>query len=372
MRPRVLIAIATDAIGGPGKGLLQFLRCGGADRCEPLMTSFWMGPPGRWPFGDAVHRTKVPFAVLTQRWTLDPLLIPQALRIVREHRIQILQSHGYKGHLLCLALRLCTGLPWIAFVHGWTEENRKIALYTKLEKTIVRFADRVVAVSDSIVRRLNADWIGREKIVIIHNAVDPEEHGGDGGDIRREWGVGSDPLVGVVGRLSPEKGQLYFVEALALLMERFPRLKGMLVGDGQDREQLERRVRELGLGERVLFAGHQERMAPFYRAFDLVVLPSLSEGMPNAALEAMLFARPVVATRVGGIPEVVVDGVTGTLVPERSPEALAGAVATLLGEPSRRERYGAAGRERVMAEFSPRSRVDRIVTLYEELLARRA
>jgi glycosyltransferase involved in cell wall biosynthesis len=374
MKPRVFISIATSVIGGPGKGLLQFLRLGGAQVCDPVVAGFCIGTQ-RGQFDVAMGGMDVPFELLRQRLTYDPLLVPQALRIVRRYGSNILQSHGYKSHLLCLILKRLTGLPWIAYVHGWTSENLKIKVYNALDQVQLGFADRVVVVSESLIRKLNLGWIAEDRVRVVPNAVDPDEFVLPAGavDVRRRFGIADDcMLLGVIGRFSPEKGQLVFVEALPAIRRGFPGVRVLFVGDGQDQARVRARARELGQEDAVVFAGYQKELAPFYNALDLVVMPSLSEGMPNVALEAMLCGKPVVATCVGGVPEVVQDRVTGRVARPRDPAHLAECILEALREPGCLKSYGEAGRKRVLTEFDPRQRVRRIAGLYDEVLLKAA
>lgn len=369
MKPRVFIAMASSILGGPGKGLVQFFKNGGLESCYPLCITYVIDHSGKTDFTHAIENAGVMVVPLRQKHTLDPCLISQALEIVRSERCDLLQSHGYKSHVLCAALHWRTGLPWIAFVHGWTSENIKMRVYHCLEKTLVPFATRIVAVSDSISRRLV--FVSANKIRVIPNAVDPAEVeiGNSGRNVRESLCIPPQALVaGVVGRFSPEKGQTYFLRALALARERIPHLIGILVGDGQDRQALEAEVATLGLSGSIHFTGHVTNVAEYYRAMDLVVMPSLSEGMPNVALEAMLFGKALVATRVGGIPEVVVDGVTGRVVESRDSDQLASAMCSLLESRVLLDSHGQAGRQRVLAEFSPALRTRRILDLYHEVL----
>nr|WP_241158791.1 glycosyltransferase [Nitratidesulfovibrio vulgaris] len=171
-----------------------------------------------------------------------------------------------------------------------------------------------------------------------------------------------------MGRLSPEKGHIHFLRALARARQTEPRLVGLLAGDGPGADMLRREADMLGLAHAVTFAGHVSRVARVYRALDVAVLPSLSEGMPNAALEAMLHGLPVVASHVGGVPEVVRDGETGLLVPPGDEAQLAAALVALCADVERRKALGARGRERVLGHFAPHQRAERILGLYHELL----
>lgn len=372
MKANILILIDTYAIGGPGKVILQFLHNGGKDVCVPVVAGFWRGPECSWQFREAVEASHVRFEVLRQRYAFDPAVIPNAARLVREHRIDLVESHGYKAHVVALALKLWLKLPWVAYVHGWTSENLKVELYNWLDRTLVRFADRIVPVSRDLGKRLRLRPAAALKMVCIPNATSPVETTESGDELRERLGVqANDMLLAVVGRLSPEKGQRDFIRAFSLISACNKTLKAVLVGDGQDREALKVLIAQLGLEEQIRLVGYQEQVSHYYRACDVVVIPSLREGMPMVALEAMMYARPIVATSVGGILEVVVDHETGRLVPPAAPEEMATALKALLNDPQERHRLGRAGLERALREFNPQIRVKRIAELYTVLLEKR-
>jgi glycosyltransferase involved in cell wall biosynthesis len=369
VKPNVLINIDTYAIGGPGKLILQFLKNGGRDICNPLVAGFWRGPEGKWQFRDAVEELSVDFAVLRQAFAYDPLVLMQAYRLTRKSDINILESHGYKSHVICLALKRLLGIPWIAYVHGWTSENLKVELYNRLEKKLVRFADRIVPVSHNLGERLALGSDYAKKLSHIPNAVEPVAPDKQFADVRSQLGISETTLLlAVVGRLSPEKGHRYLLEALPTLLKACTDIKVVFVGDGQEREALLADIDRLCLKECVKLAGYQEDVSSFFNACDVLVMPSLSEGMPMAALEAMSFAKPVVATLVGGIPEVVVNGKTGLLVEPQNPAALAYALSDLLHNVERMKEFGCAGRARVESEFGPAARVRSVDDLYQRVL----
>jgi len=368
MRPRVFISLATSKLGGPGKGLLQFLRSGGFELCDPVLVDFVTESGCESEFARVMRLSGANVAELRQNKKFDMNLVDQAESIVKREGCQILQSHGYKSHVLCALLKRRVRLPWVAFVHGWTSENMKMHCYRIVEMGLVTLATRVVAVSEALGKRLPG--IAQRKMTVIPNAVDPAElNDSSGRDVRHELGISGEALVvGVVGRLSPEKGQIFFLKALARTRQRVPNAVGILLGDGQDRAMLEAEAARCGLAGAVYFTGHVSGLGDYYRAMDLVAMPSLSEGMPNVALEAMIFGKPVVASRVGGVPEVVVEGETGFMVTAGDSESLAVALIRMLESPSRMQAMGEAGRRRALDNFSPTARVDRVLELYKELL----
>jgi glycosyltransferase involved in cell wall biosynthesis len=361
--------IDTYNIGGLGKGILLFFKNGGRDLCAPIIAGFWRGPEGKWQFRDAVKALDIRFEVLRQTFAYDPSVIFDALKVVRANNVDILESHGYKGHIVCLVLKKLTKRPWIAYVHGWTNENLKVALYNMIEKVVVRFADKIIPVSENVRTRLHLGWKANARAVVITNAAEFVRINKESVCQRERYGVLKDEiLIIVVGRLSPEKGVSYFIDALKTVADKFANVKAVIVGDGQERETLAKKIKQEGINNKIALAGYQEDVNSYYSACDIVCLPSLSEGMPYVALEAMMFAKPVVATDVGGIPEVVLDGKTGILVEAKNPMALADALLYLMGDPWRMKELGIAGKLRVEAEFNPLNRAQKISQVYQSVL----
>ena len=235
-----------------------------------------------------------------------------------------------------------------------------------------RRADRVVVVCDALRRRAAREiGVGPEKVTTIPNGIDttvwvprePEQA------LRERWGIAlGDRVVGIVGVLTPVKGHRYFLEAAMRLAWDRPGVKFLVVGDGPLRKDCERLAHEFAIGDRVIFPGSQNDTAPYLALMDIVVCSSLSEGMSMSLLEAMAMGKPVVATRTGGNPEVVADGVTGLLVPVRDGLALAKAIERLLDDPEAAAQMGRAGRARAEREFTVRGMVRRMEDLYAGLL----
>lgn len=368
-QPKVLIAMASGILGGPGKGLVQFLKNGGSQACYPVVINYKL--PHEREDTEFVLKMRSAGAIvedIVQKKTFDFSMVEQSLALIKKYNINILQSHGYKSHILCWMLHRKTRLPWVAFVHGWTSEDFKIRVYNFIDKTMPLFADEVIAVSESLRSRLLPSL--RRRCRVIPNAVAPDELADDPArDVRAELGIPRDALVaGVIGRFSPEKGQLVFIRALAKAREKEPRLHGLLVGDGQDKPLLEKEITKYKLNNNIFFTGHVRGLGAYYRAIDIQVMPSFSEGMPNAALEGMYMSLPLIASKVGGVPEVVLDNDTGLLLPAGDTEALAVAMLKLCADSELRASMGLAGKTRVMEHFLPDVRVNRILEVYSRIL----
>jgi glycosyltransferase involved in cell wall biosynthesis len=239
-----------------------------------------------------------------------------------------------------------------------------------------RFADRVIAVSEDV-RSFHAAHTGipEEKLVTIENGVDIGRFAGlqsAGSAVRKELGFDHAALViGVVGRLTPPKDHSTFLKAAALILQKAPQTRFLIVGDGPLRKDLELQAQRLGLGKPLVFAGLRTDIPAVLAALDVLVFSSLWEGLPVALLEGMAAARPVVATAVGGIPEVVAPDKSAFLVPPGDAVALSQACLRLASDPATRRSMGQAGLERVAALYGIDAMIDRTAALYAKLLQER-
>jgi glycosyltransferase involved in cell wall biosynthesis len=212
------------------------------------------------------------------------------------------------------------------------------------------------------------------RVSVIHNGVDCERFRPERNRTYARFMLDAPlegPIIGAVAGFRPEKGHDVLIDAMRLLGTAAPAATLLLLGDGPLRGAVERSVARLGLADRVIFAGGRRDVDRLLPACDLVVLPSREEGVPVSALEAMACGLPVVATRVGGTPEVVEEGRTGLLVPPCDARAIAAAVLHLLRNPERARSLGKEGRDRVLARFEAREMVRRTTDLYGDLMERR-
>lgn len=246
--------------------------------------------------------------------------------------------------------------------HGYFSPP-KAALFKAVERASARVTHRIVTLTEGDLQdHLREGIAPPDRFVTIPSGVALE-------GFRRPAGPSPHgETIGCVARLVEVKGPLDLLEAMAHVAARFPRARLLLVGDGPLRAQVEGRIRDLGLQDRVVLAGRLEDPAPALREMDVFALPSHNEGMGRAAVEAMAAGLPVVATRVGGLPDVV-SADAGILVPPRDPVALAEALCRLLGDPDLRRRLGDGGRARA-ERFSDRVMFESLERLYADVLAR--
>jgi len=247
-------------------------------------------------------------------------------------------------------------------------------LFRAIETMLARTTDRLVAVSPEVRDELVALRVAPErKFSVVRLGIELEPRvrfDGDAAEVRRRHGIGADKfVVGWFGRMTAVKRTEDLLTMLAGVRERGVDALLLLVGDGDDRERLEQRAHDLGLARSCLFLGYQDDVAPWYAICDAVVLTSASEGTPVTIIEALAAGRAVVATRVGGVPDVVDEGETGFLVRPRDTHALAERLEILARDPNRRAEMGRLGRVRVLERYAVERLVDDVDGLYRELLA---
>jgi glycosyltransferase involved in cell wall biosynthesis len=304
-------------------------------------------------------------------------------RLIRRERPDILHTHTAKAGTVGRVAALLAGgrrPPIVVHTfHGHVLRGYfgplRTWFFRQLERWLARHTTALIAVSPQVRDDLVALGVApAERFVVVRLGVELGERvtGEQDGrtESRRYLGIGPERFaVGWIGRMTPVKRTDDVLVAFKQLRETGVDAVLCLVGDGPDRPQLEQRAHELGVIRDTLFLGYQEDVAPFYAAFDALILPSSNEGTPVSAIEALAAGRPVVATRVGGVPDVVQEGEDGFLVEPGATDDLAERLARLAREPELRERMGRAGRDRVLPRYAVERLVDDIDRLYRSLLA---
>lgn len=281
--------------------------------------------------------------------------------------IDLVCSHEYRTAVLCFLLSRGGGVRWCAFSRGSTRENVRTASFHLVEKALIRFAHRIVAVSNGERRRLRRYLIPETRVVVVENAVDPSLiASAPRKDIRRRLGFAPDSVVCVcAGRFSAEKGQVHLVEAARTVAARDGRLRVVMFGDGPDLPRIRKKIRDAGLEHTIICPGYESSLSSYLRDCDILVNPSLSEGMPNVVLEAMALEVPAVATAVGGVPELVEDGHTGRLVAPGSGQSLARGIMELAHNPRLRRSMGKAARKRIEGKFTSGAQFTKLCGVYD-------
>jgi glycosyltransferase involved in cell wall biosynthesis len=322
--------------------------------------------------GIAVH-------LLRARNRFDPLALGRLVRLLREGRFDILHSHLFRADIYAgLAVaRLGERRPLLVSTRHNDDRFFLNPFVGLVHYGVSARQDLIIAISDHIARFTVSRGVRHpERVRRVYHGLEPpltQALEREGQQIRQELGIGPDAfLVGNVGRLALQKGQRHLIAAMPLLLERVPRARAIIAGGGDLEDYLRVLASDMGVAERVHVLGPRKDVPALMHAVDVFVMPSIWEGFGLVLLEAMAAGRPIVASRVATIPEVVADGETGLLVPAGDPLALADALAQLAEDPDRAARMGEAGRERLRRQFSVEKMVGDTELLYRELLDERA
>ncbi len=302
---------------------------------------------------------------------LDLAALVRLAGLLRRTKPQIVHAHDSLSFWLAgLAARL-SRFPVRVVVHKRTDHLP--GRFGRFRYN--HFADRVIAISGAARESLLKASVAEEKVALIYSSVDSERFTPKDGSLaagfREEMGFSAEwPLVGTIGTLAARKGQTYLLEAARTILQSRPETRFLICGRGPLQASLKARAQELGVGERVVFLGERDDVRPLLAALQVFVLPSLAEGLGVSALEAMAVGKPVVASRVGGLAEVVEDGRTGFLVSPGQAEQLTAAITRLLEDASLREILGKNARLRVETVFSRERMIERTEEVYYSCCSR--
>jgi glycosyltransferase involved in cell wall biosynthesis len=279
--------------------------------------------------------------------------------LCRDQQIDVIHTHMTKAHNFGVMLRMRSGIPCVA-----AAQNRSMQLHWM-------WNDKVIAVSEAT-RRYHRwfNLVRNSKIDVVHNFIDDRQFEDLDSRARRplraRWGVPGDvPAMAVVGDVIPRKGAIHLIRALPAILHQAGDVRVFMVGPnyGTYHKRVRAEAERLGVADQVIWLGHRKDVPRVLTAADVFVLPTLEDNLPLAILEAMALGLPVVSTRVGGIPECVISGVTGEVVRPRNAKALAAALVPLLQDAELRQKYGAAGRKLMQERFSVESQVPQIETI---------
>ncbi len=368
---RVLDLRDTHEIGGPGKTILETYRAIDRDRFDLHLAVFRSAVDREdTPFLKACREIGMPVHEIAGRGPYDPGQVWRLAQLVRKLEFAIVHPHEQSSDAITYAMSLTHKVPIVTTAHGWIGNTPKQRAMVALDKRVMRRFDRVIAVSDRIRRDLITAGVPPDRIRLLHNAIVIANYRRDTAAGILESLVGKvlpRPVIVSIGRLSPEKGHVDLVEALRLMATRGRHVSTVLAGDGPSRAELTARIRAAGLQEWVHLPGYVTQPARLLQDADLMVLPSHTEGLPNAALEALAMRVPVLATDVGGTPEVVFDGETGMLIPARSPERMAAGIIDFLDNRARWQQWTERGCKMVEEQFNFTIRTRKLEALYQEM-----
>lgn len=365
----------TDRVCGPGKTIIETAKAASRGEFRHKIGLLLLERETHNAYLDAATEQGVEVIPLRLAHRFDPRVIQRIVRVIREHRIDLVHSHDYKSDMLAWAAARFHRVPIMTTVHGWIWNNLRYQVYWRTAQALMPRFDLVIAVSEETRAAARRCGVPEAKLVTIHNGIVTENYDPEGvapGRIRARWGIpGGAPLVGCVGRISPEKGQRDLLVAAAQVLRTHPDVWFLFAGDGPDRATVEQQAAHAGIAHRVVFAGHMADPRPVFRDIDILALTSHTEGFPNVVLEALCMRTPVLATDVGGVREIVEDGTTGVLLPAHQPDRIAEGLRQLLDRPEWARRLAQAGHATVLKHFTFGQRVLKEETVMRQLVPAR-
>ncbi|MBL7196675.1 MAG: glycosyltransferase [Candidatus Omnitrophica bacterium] len=355
----------SEIIGGGQISLLALLEKLDKELFNPIVVC-----PSRGSLPEALKRLNIEIKIIEmhrlKRFSILNVVksILRIRKLIREKNIDLIHSNGSRA---CFYAGIAARLERIPLVwHVRIADSDGL-----LDRFLAGLSTQIIAISDAVNRRFGWMKNRESKVKTIYNGIDLARFNPSlsGEKIRKEFGLAlQTPLVGTVGRLDWYKGHQYFLKAARKVVDNIPECCFLIVGDGEKRKELEELTKELNLNKSVIFTGNREDIPQILVSLDLFILSSVSEGFGRSAAEAMACAKPVVATKAGGLSEVVEDGVTGLLISPADPTALSKAIVIMLKNKDESQKMGLAGRRRAENLFEIKVHIKKIENLYIELL----
>jgi glycosyltransferase involved in cell wall biosynthesis len=379
---KIIRIIARLNIGGPAIHTILLTAGLNNERFESMLVTGVEGEYEGNMFDLAAAKGVKPIIIPQLKRNIDPIggliTLFKLYRLMRRQKPHVVHTHTATAGLLGRLAAKLAGVPVILHTfHGHVLRGYFGPLRSKalvwIERFLARLSDRIVTVSEGQRQELAGYGVAPlEKITVVplgfelESLLACESHRGE---LRRELGLADgDKLVGIVARLVPIKNHRLFLQAAQVVVETMPQARFLVVGDGELREELEAYAHDLGLEGGVLFTGWRRDLPRLYADLDVVALTSINEGTPVSLIEAMAAGVPVVATAVGSVPDVVVEGETGYLVKDGDVKGMAKAIIELLRDPEKAKEMGIAGREAVYPRFAAHTLIANVEGLYAELL----
>lgn len=366
----ILHLISSSGLFGAENVLLTLARCFNKSGARSIVGAIRDSRHPKVALVDQATAERLPVAVFDSNGRVDLGTVGKIARYIKENNIDLLHTHNYKSDLLGFMAAKMTGRPVMATAHGFTEVSEVVGFYEQLDRFFLwTFFHKVVVVTDKVL-----PGCPDSKKRVIRNGLDAARFAPNkpaGAALRQEFHLRpEDFVIGTIGRLSKEKNQLMLLEAAVDLIYAHPSVRFLIVGEGPEENLLKHFVRNKNISDKVIFTGLIKDVAPVYQALDAFVLSSLTEGVPLTVLEAMASRCPVVATRVGGIPEIIEDGKTGFLVESGDVKSLKSKLEILVHDYSRAAQLGGAGFDFSTREYSLEKMCENYRKVYAEVLGK--
>jgi len=369
-RINILHIYQNSKIGGVQQQLLSLLKTYNREVFNPIFCC--LGP--REEIGTEAEKLGIELISLDRvRYNkFSTGIVIYLYRLMKRKHIHIVRTHRYRSNLYGRFAAFLARVPVIiASVHDNYRTDKRLGRRI-INRILSKITDKIVAVSEDIKKDIvKYDKIDPSKILIIPNGIDTERFSLDrnAAGLRKEFSLkDNDIILGFVGRIVHAKGLEYLIDALSHLGKEFKNMKLLIIGEGYLLDGLHEKSKRENIHDRIIFTGRRRDIPDILSCFDIFVMPSIAEGLPNALLEAMAMGKPIVATTVGGIPEVIKNGFNGLLVPPGDPVTLAAAIKELLDDRQLAARMGQAARDLVVTRYSIKETAQKWQSLYLSVL----
>jgi len=360
-------------VDGPGRTIIETAASIDKSRYHYVIGGFSSNGQAESPLINAAFQRDLHAISIREKSAFDINVFRQIIEYIEKNNIHIIHAHEFRSDLIGLICAKMKKVKVMTTLHGWIPNGLSGKLRVGLDKSLLYFYDHIIVVSERMKKQVLSMGVPKRKISLLHNCIIVDRYRKDPSDRRFKAELGiddNDVLIGNIGRLSPEKGQADFLLAAHAVLKRSRNAKFILAGIGPDQHSLERLAERLGIRNSVLFAGYRKDMQSVYNSLDLVVQSSYTEGLPNVLLESLLMEVPVIATDVGGTPEIITDQDTGILIRPGSVEEMADKIIMYLDNPQLFWSMARRGRSHVTNEFDFAKRTKKEEMIYQELMMR--
>ncbi len=337
---------------------------------EKYNVSVWCLREGGF-FADKLVKEGIDVKILQISTSRNPLSIYKLYKLLKSHKFDIIHTHAYSAGTIGRISAFLAGIP-VIISHNQNVYDYYNKYYHFVEWLLSLITDGIICVSDEVKRFTNeTQGIDSKRLLTIYNGIDnvcPVDEKDTSG-LRKELGIPiNHSVMGTIAQFSKKKGLAYLIKSASILLEHRKDVNFLLVGEGSIMEELKKLCINLKVEKSVIFAGERSDIPKILSLIDIFVLPSIREGLPLAVLEAMDCGKPIIATNVGGVPEIVKNGINGILVQPKDPEALYSAMKELLDDRGKIEKMGYEGKKICGKNFSSKAMVDRVEELYDKLV----
>ena len=374
MKKKIAHLISTNFYGGPEKQIVEHIKILNKKKYTGMVISF-IENNSRNEILDHAERNAILSCGIATSQPFDLKALYKLINYLKENNVNLVCSHGYKSTVMGYLVKKMTGLPVIGFSRGFTSENSKVAFYEMLDRKALKHLDGIISVSKSQKDKLEKYGVLHNRNWIVYNAVSTDNHFSiNFSEIKKSIFEKLNlpkkaRLIVTAGRISPEKGHKFLVDAIPMVITKYPDAHFIFCGDGGWMNELIRQAEQLHIQQNCHFVGFRRDLPDIFRIMEFQVLPSLTEGLPNVVLEGFACSKTVVATAVGGVPEIVVDRKNGILVPPGDSEKLANAIVKLLDNPESSRKMGMEGYYTVRSDYTFEKQTDKLIDIYQDILS---